>query len=159
VRITPRGGSGTNGLRIGCDASGIGVVQPDSPLLAVIVLPEAGEVFPLWTEAGSLAGLSLASSYSNFPNPFAPGREDTRFAFYLPKPGRVSLSLWTARGDKVRDVLDGVPLAQGLHQDTVWDGLNGDRRVVVSGAYIAQIDVAYEDGSHDRAIRKVAIVR
>lgn len=159
VRITLRAGASVPGLRIGCDAPGIGVIQPDSPLLAILVLPEQGQAFPMWSEAGSVAGLSLAQSYSNFPNPFAAGRENTTFAFYLPRPGRVTLTLWTGKGDKVRTIMESAPFAKGLWQQTSWDGRNGDRGYVMNGAYLAKLEIVYDDGTHDQAMRKVAIVR
>jgi len=60
-------------FRLGCDAAGIGVVQPSSALLQVRVSPAQGMAFPLWTTAGVFGNASLGESYSNFPNPFAAG--------------------------------------------------------------------------------------
>ena len=114
---------------------------------------------PRAREAGGLAAASFKESYSSFPNPFAAGRAESRFAFYLRSPARVTLTLWTVRGDRVKRVLDRTPLAAGLHQDTAWDGRNERGEVVTNGAYIAEIDVVYDDGGSDRERRKVAVVR
>ena len=134
-------------------------MQPSDPLLSVAVMPEAGQTFPFWTQAGNFSGLSLAESYSNFPNPFAAGRQQTRFAFRLEKPARVSLFVWTSHGGRVRTVLDGISLPQGLHQSFSWDGRNGAGQTVANGVYFAEIQVAYDDGSHQSAMRKVAVSR
>jgi flagellar hook assembly protein FlgD len=108
---------------------------------------------------GSFSGLALKDSYSNFPNPFAAGREPTRFVFYLRSPGRVSLRLWTAHGEVVRTVLDGRAFGSGLQQDIQWDGRNGNGSPVVNGAYLAELQVHYDDGTSERVLRKVAVVR
>jgi hypothetical protein len=113
----------------------------------------------MWTAVGNLTGPTLANSYSNFPNPFAAGREETRFAFYLPAGGRVSLDVLTIRGEKVRTVIAGASFPAGLHQGEIWDGRNGRGDVVVNGVYLAEIRVAFDDGSSERFLRKVAVIR
>lgn len=74
-------------------------------------------------------------------------------------PARVTLTLWTGRGERVGTLIAGAPLAQGLHQEVVWDGRTGDQHPVANGAYLAEIAVAYDDGTKDRILRKVAVVR
>lgn len=149
----------TGGFRLGFEAAGIGVVQPASQLLTVSVLAEDGSSFPLWTEAGHYSGVTLADSYSNFPNPFAAGRGETRLAFYLRDGATVSLKVYTIRGEIVKTLLDGVPLGAGLHQDTTWDGRNGRGHTVVNGVYLAEIAVSFDDGGSERILRKIAVVR
>ena len=56
-------------------------------------------------------------------------------------------------------LLDGVWRAAGMHQDDRWDGKNGAGRTVRNGVYIAELTVHYDDGSSERALRKVAVVR
>jgi hypothetical protein len=159
LRATPRSGAPTGPFRLGLRADGIGVVQPGSPLLAVAVVATDGQGFPFWTQAGGPTALTLKGSYSNFPNPFAAGRQSSRFAFYLKSPARVTIELWTLRGDRVRTLVSGVTLGAGLHQDIDWDGRNGRGDTVVSGAYVAEIRAAYDDGSEEHERRKVAVVR
>jgi len=118
-----------------------------------------GNTLPFWTEASSLAAADLAASYINFPNPFAAGREATHFAFQLPQAATVTLRLWTPRGESVITVLDDEALASGLHQDLDWDGRNGRGTVVRNGVYLAELKVRYDDGSSERLLRKVAVVR
>lgn len=158
LRIVPRAGA-TTGFRVGLAANGIGVVQPDSPLLSIAVVPAPGSAFPFWTRMSGFTAATLHDSYSNFPNPFAAGRETSRFAFYLRSSARVTLTVWTVRGEKVTTLLDGTSMATGLHQDTMWDGRNGHGDVVVNGAYVAEIHVRYDDGTSERELRKVAVVR
>ncbi len=159
LRHAARPGAGAAGYRLGCRADGIGVIQPGSSLLTIAVTAAEGQSFPFWTRLGGPTGLTLEDSYSNFPNPFAAGRQQSRFVFYMKTGGRVTLELWTLRGDRVCTLLSGAPLAAGLHQDVTWDGRNGHGGTVVNGAYVAEIRVDYDDGTGERIRRKVAVVR
>ena len=152
------GREGTS-LRVGFDGTGIGVVQPQSALLQVAVRPEPGQAFPLWTEAGSFASLTLAGSWSNYPNPFAAGREATTFAYWLARPARVSLRIVTLGGESVARVLDAAPRPAGMQSGDRWDGRNGAGLVVRNGVYVAELTAVYADGRTERTIRKVAVVR
>jgi len=147
-----------NGVRLGFDASSIEVEQPSGALLLIEVRPAAGKSFPMWTEATSLSPASLDASYSNFPNPFAAGRENTTFAFYLPQPGRVTLRIWTPRGDEVRTLIDEDRPA-GMYQSDLWDGRNGSGVSVVNGVYVAELEVRFDGGKSRRLLRKIGVRR
>jgi hypothetical protein len=159
LRMTPRTNPAVDAVALRLPASGVGVVQPGSALLQIAVQPQGGQAFPLWTSAGSFTTLALESSYSNFPNPFAAGRELTRFAFYLPAAGRITLRIWTARGERVATLLDGASRGAGLHQGDAWDGRNGRGAVVVNGVYVAELVAELDDGTRERLLRRVAVVR
>ena len=146
------------GIRLGVDASGIEVEQPSGALLLIEVRPAAGQNFPLWTNAASLSPASLDASYSNFPNPFAAGRENTTFAFYLPQPGRVTLRIWTPRGDEVLTLIDEERPA-GMYQSDRWDGRNGKGVSVVNGVYVAELEVRFDGGESRRLLRKIGVRR
>ena len=115
--------------------------------------------FPLWTGAGVFATATLHDSYSNFPNPFAAGRGTTAFAYYLRDPGRVTLKIYTPAGDGVATLLLDAARLAGMNQSDLWDGRNGNGSVVRNGVYIAELSVAFADGSRERVRRKVAVVR
>jgi hypothetical protein len=159
LRFVARAGSRVPGLRLGFAAADVGVVQSNNPLLLVAVTAPAGHTFPLWSEYGGFVITQLEPSYSNFPNPFAAGREATHFAYYLPSAGRVTLRIWTPRGERVASLLDGVTRAAGLHQDDAWDGRNGSGRTVANGVYLAELVVDLDGGGSHRLLRKVAVVR
>jgi hypothetical protein len=157
--MVSRGGAVAAGVRIGVDRADVGVVQPASALLAINVGPEAGLAFPLWTESGVLALANLEASYVNFPNPFAAGREATTVTYYMPSPGRVTLRVFTPRGEVVRTLLDGAPRAAGQQQSDRWDGRNGRGDVVLNGVYVAELEIHFDDGGAKRLRRKLAVVR
>jgi len=159
IRLLTRSGASVPGVRVGFEAADIGVVQPASALLAIAVRPEPGAGFPMWSEAGSLAGANLTSSYSNYPNPFAAGREATTIEYYLPSPARVSLRILTARGEPVARLLDGAARGAGMQSIDSWDGRNGQGQVVYNGVYVAELEVRFDDGVVRQLRRKVAVVR
>jgi hypothetical protein len=159
LQLTPRTNPTVPALRVGLDAAGIAIVQPVNPLLAVAVLPAGGRSFTQWSAAGSFATLDFRRSVSNYPNPFAAGRQVTTFVYYLPRPGRVTLRIYTARGERVVTLADGAAHPSGLQQRDVWDGRNGAGTAVVNGAYLATLEVRYDDGSSDRVLRSVGVVR
>jgi hypothetical protein len=155
LQLTPRTSPTVAALRVGLDATDVAIVQPVNPLLAIAVLPAGGRSFPQWSEAGSFATLDFRRSVSNYPNPFAAGRQTTTFVYYLPRPGRVTLRIYTARGERVVTIVDGAAHPAGLQQGDVWDGRNGAGTTVVNGAYLATLEVRYDDGTSDRVIRTV----
>ncbi len=146
-------------LRLTLAATDVALLQPENPLLAVALRPAAGQEFPLRTAVGNFSPRSLAESYSNFPNPFAAGRDETTIAYYLERPARVSLKFWTGRGELVCTLLDGALKPAGLQQDDRWDGKNGRGTAVQNGVYLAELQVTYADGDRERLLRKVAVLR
>jgi len=154
TRSTP--GERTFALEV--SAADIGVVQPGNPLFDVVVLPAPRHAFPLATRFGTYADATLAGSWSNFPNPFTPSREVTTFAYYLSLPARVSLAIWTPRGERVATLLERADRPGGFQQSDTWDGKNGAGQRVMNGVYIAELTVESE-GRTERVRRKVAVVR
>lgn len=159
LRVASAGVPEGRALRLGLDESGIGVVQPTSALLAVQVRPGPGHSFPLWTEAGTVGAATLEASYSNFPNPFAAGREATSFVYYLRSDGRVSLRIFTPSGERVAEVVHDEARSAGLHQLDAWTGRNGAGDLVRNGVYLAELLARYADGATERVVRKVAVRR
>jgi len=159
IRAVTRAAGGPESYRLRMDASGIGVIQPASALLAINVLPWSGQEFPMWTEAGGFTATTLRESYSNFPNPFAAGRQATTFVYYLHTSGRVSIRILTPHGAPVATLIDHAPHAVGLHQLERWDGRNDRGETVYNGVYVAELEVSYDDGTHERVLRKLAVVR
>jgi len=159
LRMVPRADARVAGVRLGLAQADVGVVQPGSALLTVTIQPRPGQAFPMWTEAGGLTPADLRGSYSNYPNPFAAGRQATTLVYHLPRAATVSLRILTARGETVAQVLDGSPRAAGLHQDERWDRRNGRGAVVYNGVYVAELTAVYGDGTRERVVRKVAVVR
>jgi len=159
VRFEVAAGLLEGSLIVGFDLDGIGVQQPEGDLVTVRVLSAPGESFPFWTRTGNVSPASLSESYSNFPNPFAAGREITTFVFALSGPSSVELRLFTPRGELVRVLLDSDDRGLGLHQDVTWDGRNGRGDVVRNGVYIAEIVVHETAGGVQTLHRKVAVVR
>jgi hypothetical protein len=159
IRMVTRATGASGSFRLSVDAAGIGVLQPSSALLTIAVVPVSGRAFPEWTDLTSYSGGTLAASYGNFPNPFPAGRGSTSFVFYLPASGQVDLTIWTSRGERVVRLLDNASLGSGLHQALAWDGRNGKGLVVTNGVYVAELVARLDDGTRERLLRKVMVVR
>jgi hypothetical protein len=159
LRATLRTGTGASSLRLGIDESGIAVIQPASALLSIAVLAAPGERMPFWTQVGNFSNQSLAGSWSNYPNPFPAGRGETRFVFYLPSAARVSLDIWTPRGDRVVSAASNAAFGSGLHQELSWDGRNSRGQAVFNGVYVAELNVRFDDGTSTRLLRNIVVVR
>jgi hypothetical protein len=159
VRVDFRSDVSISSLRLGFRREDIGAVQPAGALFNVRVEPALGDEFPFWTELGNFSEAGLEESYSNYPNPFAAGRESTTFVYTLPKPGTVSLRVLTARGETVITLVDQVNKSSGIHQNDRWNGLNGRGYTVANGVYLGELRVNFDDGTETRLLRKIAVVR
>ncbi|MDZ4121090.1 MAG: T9SS type A sorting domain-containing protein, partial [Candidatus Cloacimonadaceae bacterium] len=73
--------------------------------------------------------------YNNYPNPFNPS---TTIEFSIPQTGRVNLSIYNIRGQKVRSLLDG-EMVKGQH-GVVWNGRDDKNRSVASGVYFIRLN-------------------
>jgi hypothetical protein len=159
LHVQPRRGASGVRFRLGLDRDDVGVVQPSSSLLSIAVEAAPGNQFPFWTALAAVGEATLAASYANFPNPFAAGREATTFAYTLERPSRVTLKIWTLRGELVRTMLEGAAFGPGLRQAELWDGRNGAGRLVANGVYVAELVVEPDGAPAERLLRKVAVVR
>ncbi|MCK4776593.1 MAG: hypothetical protein KAT30_17480, partial [Candidatus Krumholzibacteria bacterium] len=126
---------------------------------AVSVATINGQDFPLYTNFGHILGTSVESAFTNYPNPFAAGREGTTITYYLDQRSTVTLRLFTLWGAPVKTLLDGQTLDAGLHQNTVWDGRNGGGDTVNNGVYHLVLEINAVNGSHKTIRRKVGVIR
>jgi hypothetical protein len=72
---------------------------------------------------------------ANVPNPFNPS---TELSFVLSRGGRVTMSVYTVRGQLVRTLLD-QEMAAGPHA-LVWNGTDDSGRMAASGGYIVRFE-------------------
>ncbi|MCP4572176.1 MAG: hypothetical protein GY838_07450, partial [bacterium] len=146
-------------VRILVDENGLVAGHPGGSTGGIRIVPASGQALPLMSLAGTIGKAGLADSYVNFPNPFAAGREATTFAYALDGDATVTLRVLTPHGEPVITVLDRELRGSGFHQNDTWSGINGNGVTVRNGVYIAEITVEYDDGSRERHLRKVAVVR
>jgi hypothetical protein len=102
---------------------------------------------------------NLGESFKNYPNPFNPDIEQTEIRYYLPTASDVDIMIFTATGEKVRDLhfaagSDGG--RAGVNGGVLWDGRNGDGVIVLNGVYVAVIKVA--EGNLSAKV-KIAVVK
>jgi len=75
--------------------------------------------------------------YNNYPNPFNPS---TTIEYSIPQTGRIKLSIYNIRGQKVKTLLD-CDIERGQHR-VVWDGRDDGNRGVASGVYFIRLVAA-----------------
>jgi hypothetical protein len=103
----------------------------------------------------------FAASFKNYPNPFNPNLESTEIIYVLPTDADVDIYIYTLTGQKVRHLhykAGSNGGSQGLNSGLLWDGRNGSGEMVLSGAYIAMIDVGTENQTLTARL-KMAVVR
>jgi len=113
----------------------------------------------------ALTPTQILSGLTNFPNPFAAGRETTRIRYVLTGDSAVRIRIYTQLGDLVR-VLDcpagtsgcgkGDPV--GLTNEIIWDGKNGEGRTVANGVYPAEIRAKSAAGEQ-KEIRHIGVLK
>jgi hypothetical protein len=115
---------------------------------------------PLWTEEGSPISIltdvsdmrerpAVFALFQNTPNPFNPS---TEISFSLPSREQVTLTVYSADGQKVLVLVSGV-LDRGLHS-FLWDGVDGSGVPVASGIYLYRLEAG-----RNIAVRKMALVK
>ena len=72
--------------------------------------------------------------FTNYPNPFNP---ETRFEFYLKRPGRVTLDIYDLTGRRVVRLADKM-MTPGNHY-MVWQGVDSSGHRLSSGVYLAAL--------------------
>jgi len=115
--------------------------------------------FPLTTRWVHVLGQSAQAAYTNYPNPFAAGREHTTITYYLEQRSTVTMKLYTVWGAPVATLVDSKSEDAGLHQDVKWNGRNGDGDVVNNGVYFLVLEIRGENGNNATLKRKVGVIR
>ncbi len=117
------------------------------------------EGYPLSTTWTHVLGRSLETAYTNYPNPFAAGRERTTITYYLEQKSKVTLKLYTVWGAPVVTLVENKSQDPGLYQNVSWDGRNGDGDVVNNGVYFLVLEIRGDGGDSATLKRKVGVIR
>lgn len=119
--------------------------------------------YPLLSTELTVAAAGLEESFTNYPNPFIPGRGDeygrTIIAYVLKEAAKVDIELFTITGRRVSDLVRDEQKDAGAHVEDIWYGTNDNNQVVIPGTYLCRITVRYMSGSEESYIRKVSVVR
>ncbi|OGS22518.1 MAG: hypothetical protein A2314_08460 [Elusimicrobia bacterium RIFOXYB2_FULL_50_12] len=112
------------------------------------------------TMLAALAPASRISGITNYPNPFAAGRQETRIRYVLTENADTTARIYTLLGDLVweRNYSAGSEGAKGqatgYTNEIRWDGRNGGGNVCSNGMYLFEIT-----GAGEKRIRKIGIVK
>ncbi|HOQ83449.1 MAG TPA: choice-of-anchor Q domain-containing protein [Candidatus Syntrophosphaera thermopropionivorans] len=90
-----------------------------------------------WQGQTDIEDLVTVPTFSmfNYPNPFNPS---TTIAFSIPETGRVRVSVYNVKGEKIKDLLN-TEMTRGNHR-LVWDGKDTNNRNVASGIYFIKLE-------------------
>ena len=115
-----------------------------------------------WLELPSDVDPTKGGGYAtNYPNPFHPDQGPTTIAYKLDDNAAVTLRIYTQTGSLVvrqEFPRGGVGGQAGLNE-FLWDGRNGDGKVVSSGGYIVLIEARGPGETMHVMKRKIGLVR
>jgi hypothetical protein len=113
----------------------------------------------MFSTVASVGGGEGRLRLSNYPNPFAAGKQTTQVAYYLENHAHVTARLYTLAGDQVQTLCQGVLQLKGENL-LVWDGRTAGGAVVVNGVYLLRLEaVPVNDGDTIVQLRKIAVVK
>ncbi len=111
---------------------------------------------PSAAQATGSSNRYFSDTVRNYPNPFRPGAESTRFVILANVAGTVSLSIYDAGGQFVTSFKVGV--TPPARTEVFWDGRNSQGAEVSSGLYLVRIE-GEGSGRRETQFRKVVAVK
>ncbi len=111
-------------------------VSSDDPLNPETVVTLQAQSEPLGLEPAQAAVIHRNELLPNYPNPFNPV---TTIHYSLAKRQKATLQVFNVNGQLVRTLADEMRAA-GRHQ-AVWDGRNGDGKLLGSGVYFYRLKI------------------
>ena len=93
---------------------------------------------------------AVAKPY-NWPNPFDPRTGATNIGFNLSAPARVTMTVYTLQGRRVREI--SASEGSGGNKVWTWDGRNGEGRLVEPGGYVVLIKRDYGSRSETQRFK------
>ncbi|MBA7527475.1 hypothetical protein ES705_19651 [subsurface metagenome] len=104
----------------------------------------------------------LIEKYSNYPNPFKAGKQETTIIYDLEENAKVTISIYDLLGQLVRriEIPKGTPERgeQGTNK-VPWNGKNERGRVVANGGYYCVVEADTETGKHMKKARKIMVIK
>jgi len=104
----------------------------------------------------------LIEEYSNYPNPFKAGKQETTIIYDLQENAKVTISIYDLLGQLVRriEIPKGTPEkgVQGTNKVS-WNGKNERGIVVANGGYYCVMEADTETGKHMKKVRKIMVIK
>jgi hypothetical protein len=98
---------------------------------------------------------------TNYPNPFHPGETPTTIAYKLSDDATVTMRVFTLTGGLVfeKTFTAGQPGGSTGLNEFVWDGRNGDGKLIATGGYVLRMQANGKGETLHTMTRKIAAVR
>ncbi len=106
---------------------------PEQPKRLKLIVGKSHYVEPLLAETQKIP--TTYELTQNFPNPFNPS---TTIRYGLPQTGKVTLKVYSLKGEEVAVLANEEQQAAGYHV-AIWDGRNKNGEIVGSGVYIYRL--------------------
>ncbi|MDY6915635.1 MAG: T9SS type A sorting domain-containing protein, partial [Candidatus Cloacimonadota bacterium] len=84
---------------------------------------------------------------SNYPNPFNPS---TTIKLELAESGKIDLSIYNIKGQKVKTLLDA--FTEKGHFEIIWRGVDKNHNKVASGNYFIKLKVNGEERAYNKCV-------
>ncbi len=111
------------------------LLRTNDPATPALIVPVELAVQPRHTAGpGTKTVPARYALHNNRPNPFNPS---TTIAYDLPRPSRVTVTIYDVRGREVRTLVSGA-LPAGEHR-VEWDGRDAQRQPAASGVYFCRL--------------------
>jgi len=94
--------------------------------------------------------IPVITKISNYPNPFNPS---TKVKLELAESGKIDLSIYNIKGQKVKTLLDAYS-SKG-HFEIIWRGIDDNKKKVASGQYFIKLKVNGEE----KAVSKCVLLK
>lgn len=118
----------------------------------------------VYSVVGALAVANNLGGLTNFPNPFAAGKESTRIRYVLTEDANVTVRIYTLLGDLLYRAdypaggAGGTGAPLGFTNEVAWDGRNAAGTIVANGVYLAEIRAEAPGGTR-REIRRIGVLK
>jgi hypothetical protein len=136
-------------------------LSPRFPEFALIQATSGSLVGDIVVETALVDPSSAPGTITSYPNPFHPGETPTTVSYRLADQADVEIKIYTLSGTSVltESIGTGVSGARAGFNEFIWDGENGDGKVVASGTYILQVTATGAGETLHVMRRRIAVVR
>ncbi len=136
-------------------------LSPRNPEKAQIQATASGLSARITIETAFVDPNAKGGTLTNYPNPFHPNEAPTTIAYVLADNANVTMKLYTLSGDPVlsRSFPASSPGGRVGLNEYVWDGRNGDGRLVASGGYVLVVTAEGRGETLHVMRHKIGVVR
>lgn len=131
--------------------------QDNEPGRAIYIYTAPGSAFPLSSGISYVSTETSGTAFTTYPNPFKNGGS-AKLAYYLSENSTVTICIYDMTGSLVKEIVSKAAKSPGSHEEDTWNGLDKYGRSVLSGTYLAKIEVKNSGGTKQFS-RKLTFIK